>query len=146
MKTIKKMLVLGGIASALCLGAGSVMAQADDGGGPPGGGPPAGGPPPGFDPAQGQKMMMDRLRDQMRVKDDAEWNLLQAQIKKVLEARMQLGPPGGGMGMPGRGGPGSPGGPGGPPTGRAWARIGRIWPRTARWPGRNARRSVARGE
>ena len=66
-------------------------------------------------------MMMDNIRQQLEVKDDAEWTVLQAQIQKVMDARRQVG--GGGMGMMGmrgpRGGNGGPDGNGGPGGGRA---------------------------
>jgi hypothetical protein len=70
------------------------------------------GPPPGnFDPAQMRQRMMERLRNQLEVKDEAEWKLLAERIQKVMEARRALGGPGG------PGGPGGFGmmGPGGPP-------------------------------
>jgi hypothetical protein len=60
-----------------------------------------------------QKMMMDRYREQLGVKDDEEWKLIETRIQKVTEARMAVGfrGPGGFGGR--RGGPGGPGGPGG---------------------------------
>ena len=83
------------------------------------------GPPPGnFDPAQMRQRMMERLRDQLEVKDDAEWKLLAERIQKVLEARRALGGPGGpgGFGMMRPGGPpprpdGAAPGQDGPPPG-----------------------------
>ena len=116
MNRMRQLLLLGGVATALCVGAGSALAQTD--GGDPGGGPPGGGPPGGggfgggpggggfrgggpgggnFDPAQMQQQMMDNVRQQLEVKDDAEWTVLSAQIQKVMDARRQVG--GGGMGM-----------------------------------------------
>jgi hypothetical protein len=135
MKRISQLFVLAAVTFGLCLAAGHVLAQ-DDGGGPggppggdgggpggPGGGPGGPGGPGGFgnfDPAQFRQMMLDNIRERLEVKDDAEWTVLQSQIQKVLDARMQGGP-GGGMGMMmgrrgGNGGPDS--GPnGGPPDG-----------------------------
>lgn len=75
------------------------------------------------DPEQFRQMMMDRFREQLDVKGDDEWKLIQDRIQKVMDARMAGGgfgfpgmgrPPGGGPSGPG-GGPGGPGGgPGGP--------------------------------
>ncbi len=82
-------------------------------------------PPQGnFNPAQMRQRMMERLRDQMEVKDDSEWKAISERINKVMEARRALGGPGGpggmGMGGPPPGGP-PPGAngsePGGPPPG-----------------------------
>jgi hypothetical protein len=59
------------------------LAQPDNGGGAP---------PPGgrgnFDPAQFRQRMMDRLKEQMEVTDDSEWNAIQPMIQAVMEARM----------------------------------------------------------
>lgn len=54
------------------------------GGGGPGGGGFGGG---GFDPAQMQQQMMDTLKTQLEVTDDAEWNALQGLIQKVIDAQ-----------------------------------------------------------
>lgn len=139
MNRMRKLLMLGGLATALCVGAGSALAQNDGGpggGGPGGGGPggggfgggPGGGGRGNFDPAQMQQMMMDNLREQLEVKDDAEWTVLQAQIQKVMDARRQVGGGGGGMGMMGmrgpRGGNGGPDGNGGPGGGGPGGRRG----------------------
>src|SRR5581483_3582254 len=40
-----------------------------------------------FDPAQMQERMMTALRDQFGVKDDAEWNIIQERLTKVMELR-----------------------------------------------------------
>ncbi len=81
-------------------------------------------PPGNFDPAQMRQRMLERLREQLEVKDDAEWNLLSQRIQKVMEARRALGGPGGpgGFGMMGPGGPpprtdGAAPGQDGPPPG-----------------------------
>ena len=79
------------------------------------------GPPGNFDPAQMRQRMLERLREQLEVKDDAEWKLLAERIQKVMDARRALGGPGGpgGFGMMGPGGPppGGPDQPGGPDAG-----------------------------
>jgi hypothetical protein len=54
-----------------------------------------------------RQRMMERYREQLVVKDDAEWSLIEARIKKINESRM-----GRGFGGP-WGGPGGQGGPGG---------------------------------
>jgi hypothetical protein len=51
---------------------------------------------------------MERVREQLGVKDDAEWSLIEARIKKINDSR-----PGMGRGFGGPGGPGGPGGQGG---------------------------------
>ena len=58
-----------------------------------------------WDPEQMRQRMMERVREQLAVKDDAEWSLIEARIKKINDSR-----PGMGRGF---GGPGGPGGPGG---------------------------------
>jgi len=42
--------------------------------------------------------MMERVRDQMEIKDDSEWTAIEPLITKVMEARMAAGP-GMGRGM-----------------------------------------------
>ena len=56
-----------------------------------------------FDPAQFQQRMMERYREQLEVKSDDEWKLIEARIEKINEARRAIGF-GGGPGMFGRGG------------------------------------------
>ena len=101
---------------ALCsLLTGVVFAQADptQGGRRQRGGnatdPNAGGGRGNFDPAQMQQQMLDRLREQFAITDDAEWKLISDKISAVNELRRSAAP-GGGFG---RGGPGGPGGQGG---------------------------------
>jgi len=65
-----------------------------------------------FDPAEFQKRMMDRLKEQLEITDDKEWQAIEPMIQKVTDARMAIGF--GGRGMGGRGGgPGGQGGQGG---------------------------------
>ena len=76
-----------------------------------GGGP--GGPGGGnWDPVQMRQRMMERMREQFAVKDDAEWKLISERIEKVNDARRESMMRGMGMMFGGRGGRG-PGGPGG---------------------------------
>ena len=117
MKSIKQMLVLTVAAVALCGGANTLTAQER----------PERGNRGNFDPEQMRARMMERMREQFDVKDDAEWKLLQAKIQKVMDARRATagggfgGMRGGGPGGPGGddrrgGGRGGPGGPGGEPN------------------------------
>jgi hypothetical protein len=46
--------------------------------------------------------MMDRYRDQLDIKDDAEWKLISERVDKVLEARREVGFGGPGFGRPPR--------------------------------------------
>jgi len=78
MKNIKKMLVVAGCAAALCLGAGNAMAQRGGGGGG------------NFDPAQMRQRRMDNIREQMDVKDDSEWKVLESSIGKVMDAQQEV--------------------------------------------------------
>lgn len=76
-----------------------------------GGGGGQGGPG-NFDPEQARQRMMERYREQLGVKDETEWKLIQTRIEKVSEARREVGMRGMGFGgMGGRGG--GPGGAGG---------------------------------
>ena len=65
-----------------------------------------------FDPAQIQQRLMDNLREQFGVTDDAEWKLISDRITAVTELRRTAGGAGGGFGGF-RGGQGGPGGQGG---------------------------------
>jgi hypothetical protein len=44
-----------------------------------------------FDPEQFRQRMMDRYREQLDVKDDAEWKLISDRITRVMDARRELG-------------------------------------------------------
>jgi hypothetical protein len=106
MKNIKKMLVAAGCAAALCLSSGNVMAQRGGGGG-------------NFDPAQMRQNRLDRIREQIDVKDDSEWKVLETSIGKVMDAQQEamqgrFGGMGGGRGNRQRGG--AAGGAGGTAT------------------------------
>ena len=104
MKTYIKSFVTGALGTAawLVVGAGNVQAQDR--------------PAPGnFDPQQMRQRMTERMRDQLDVKEDAEWKAIAERIDKLMEARRSAGGIGAvrGPGFPG--GPGGFGGPGGPP-------------------------------
>lgn len=87
-----------GAAVGLLLGAGPLNAQERQDRGDRGG-------RGNFDPEQMRARMMERYREVLEVKDDAEWKLLEGRITKVMEARRDMG----GFGR-GFGGPGGPGG------------------------------------
>ena len=120
----KFLLSMLGMATALCVGGGSLQAQDDTAGGPPpgqvGGGGPGdaggnggpGGPPPGnfgnggpggpggnFDPAKFEQRMLEQTRKSLNFTNDDEWAVIQPLVQKVMEARREAGPGGpGGFG------------------------------------------------
>jgi hypothetical protein len=62
--------------------------------------------PGGFDLAKMRQHMLQRLREQLDVKDESEWKIISERIQKVMEIRRSLGGPGGpGPGFMGPGGP-----------------------------------------
>jgi len=80
---LNRRLLLASAAALLSLGLNqTVLAQPDN----------AGGPPPGrggnFDPAQFRQRMMDRLKEQLEIKDDSEWTAIQPMVQAVMDARM----------------------------------------------------------
>lgn len=87
---MQKWLTITGVAAGLCLGLGTVSAQQDNNaqGGRGGGGGRFGGG--NFDPAQWQQRIMERVRDELEVKDDAEWKALEPLVQKVFDARRQV--------------------------------------------------------
>ncbi|MFM8359454.1 MAG: hypothetical protein ACKOET_12975, partial [Verrucomicrobiota bacterium] len=125
MKPSSRILGLLSLAAILTLGPAPLTAQeaGGDQNSPPqgrrnrGGGP--GGGPGNWDPEQMRQRMMERYREQLGVKDDAEWKLISERIEKVNEVRRDTLRGGLGMMFGGRGGPGGPGGPGGG-GGRGW--------------------------
>lgn len=102
MKLLGKTLSMAAAIFALSVGAQSTFAQRGGG---------------NFDPAEMQKMIMERMRTSFDVKDDGEWKLISERITAVSDAR-RAAQSGGGMGaMFGRGGRGGAGGtPGGAPA------------------------------
>src|SRR5690349_19165183 len=58
----------------------------------------AGGGRGNFDPAQMRERMMARVREEMDVKDDADWKPISDRVNKVMEAQREARA-GGGMGM-----------------------------------------------
>jgi hypothetical protein len=94
-----------GTAACLFLGAANLQAQEQSRG--------------NFDPAQMRQRMLERVREQLDVKEDSEWKVISERIEKVFTLRRSIGDGGGpgGFGPPGggRGGPGGSGDAGGPP-------------------------------
>jgi hypothetical protein len=81
MNILRKVLMAGAFAAVLVLGAGKTMAQGRG----------------NFDPAQFKQDMLDRLRDQMAVKDDDEWKAIEPKVSNVFDAQRDV------MSMRGRG-------------------------------------------
>lgn len=80
---LNRSLLLAGTAALLSLGLTQTsLAQQDNGGPPPGGGRR------NFDPAQFRQRMMDNLKEQLEVTDDAEWKAMEPLVQAVMEARM----------------------------------------------------------
>jgi hypothetical protein len=78
MKTVHQMLALAGTAVLLSLGTGNLSAQDRPGRG-------------NFDPEQVRQRMMERYREQLEVKSDDEWKVIETRIGKVIDARREVG-------------------------------------------------------
>ncbi len=96
MRRMTQMLAIAGVACVASFGSNKASAQQDNGGGRR-----------GFDPARAQEFQqrrMERLKEELEVKDD-EWTALQPLIQKVMDAqRAVLADRMGGMFRGGRGG------------------------------------------
>jgi hypothetical protein len=97
---LKLLFALAGITLGMCLLAGQGRAQGGPGGFGGGNGGFGGGRGGGnYDPAQYQQQLqeaaMSLYREQLEVKDDAEWKVIGDQVKKVMDAQTQVGPGGG---------------------------------------------------
>jgi hypothetical protein len=101
MKRIVKSAIWGGLAAVLLTGANPIYAQQER--------PNRG----NFDPEQARQRMMERYKEQLDVKDEAEWKVIQERIEKVTAARREVGGGAFGMGFGGRRGGGGAGGGGG---------------------------------
>jgi hypothetical protein len=74
MNVLKKSIMLGGCVAALTLGGGNqLMAQ-----------------PRNFDPAQMRQDRIDRLRDQLEIKDDNDWKAIEPLVGKVMDAERDV--------------------------------------------------------
>ncbi len=71
---IRSMLGMAVVAGSLAWGAGQVQAQGRG----------------NFDPEQMRQRMMERYREQLGVKNDDEWKLIEQRIQKVMEAQRDL--------------------------------------------------------
>src|SRR4051794_12767856 len=92
MNKLRNMLVMAGCVAALGLSNLNVQAQGQG----------------NFDPAQFRQRRMDRIREQMDVKDDAEWKAIESAITKVMDAQQEvMSGRFGGFGRGGRGGGGN---------------------------------------
>jgi hypothetical protein len=76
MNKLSKALIVGACAFALLSTTGNLMAQGRGGF--------------GGDPAQRKQDTLDNLRDQMEVKDDAEWTAIAAKLGKAYDARTAM--------------------------------------------------------
>lgn len=98
MKKSSQWLIVAGMASSLLMSAGGLLAQENP---PPGGGPGdrGGRGRGGFggDPAEMRQRMMDNIREQFAVKDDAEWKIIEERVQKVMDTRRDMGFGGPGM-------------------------------------------------
>ncbi len=81
MKKINQIFAIVAVATALC-GVNNAMAQGRG----------------NFDPEQMRQRMMDRYREVLEVKGDNEWKLISERVKKVMDARTEIGFAGMGFG------------------------------------------------
>jgi len=93
MKKMNQLLALTG-ACALLLSANQMSAQDNTGDRPQrrqGGDNQGGGGRGGFggDPAEFQQRMLERVKEQLEVKDDAEWKAMEPLVAKVMDARRE---------------------------------------------------------
>ncbi len=95
MKKLNKALTLACVAMGLCWTSSLQAQQERQGRG-------------NFDPEQMRQRMMERYREALEIKSDDEWKAIEPRVTKVMDARRDVGFPGGGFF--GRGGPGGPGG------------------------------------
>src|SRR6476619_1478353 len=91
-KTMKRMKMVLLIAATACLGIGLSQAQdsnsSDNNNNNNNGGKRS--RFSGGDPSQFRQMMMDRMKERLEVKDDAEWKALEPLIQKVMDVRRDL--------------------------------------------------------
>jgi hypothetical protein len=89
---------MAGVAALTCLGASSVLAQNGGGNG--------GGNWRNMSPEERQQARLNMVKDQLEVKDDAEWTAISPLVAKVQDAQRDLFSMGGGFNRFGRGGRG----------------------------------------
>ncbi|HVR35737.1 MAG TPA: hypothetical protein VMS21_07790 [Methylomirabilota bacterium] len=100
MKNVKHLLALAGLTTALCLSTSQLNAQDRQGQGRGG----------NFDPEEFRQRMEERLREDLEVKGDDEWKVIQPRIEAVQTAQRDLA---GGRAFGAFGRAGGPGGRGG---------------------------------
>jgi hypothetical protein len=111
------------VMAALCSGAAPLLAQDNAAPQPQGGGRQGrGGPPDAAQIQQWQQQRMERYKEQLEIKDDGEWKVIEPMVTKVTEAQRAAfadrmrGAFGGGRGGRGGGPGGNRGGFGGEPS------------------------------
>jgi hypothetical protein len=93
---LTSLVMTAGVAILMCLNTAQLQAQGRQGGQ---GGPPGQGRG-NFDPDQMRQRMMEGVRAQFDVKNDAEWQIIEKRVNQVWEARRDVGAAGaGGMRM-----------------------------------------------
>ncbi|HUA38703.1 MAG TPA: hypothetical protein VMA35_09965 [Candidatus Sulfopaludibacter sp.] len=85
MMKLNQTFAIWGVAAALCLSTGSLLAQNDNGGDRQGGFGRG-----NFDPAQFQQRIMDNIRDQLGFTNDTDWSAVQPLVQKVMDARRDM--------------------------------------------------------
>jgi hypothetical protein len=83
MKMTSQWLAVAGVVTLMLLGGGKVAAQNN----PPGGRQGRG--RGNFDPGQFQQRILDNVREQFAIKDDAEWKAIEPLVQKVMDARRE---------------------------------------------------------
>ena len=73
---------MAGVAAGLCLGASQGLAQQDNQGARP--------DFRNMDPAQRQQFFLDRIKERLEIKDDAEWKAIQPMVQKVMDLQRQV--------------------------------------------------------
>ena len=80
---MKKILTMLAVTAALCMGAGSLRAQDNGGGGFGGGGRG------NFDPAQMQQRRLERFKDDLGFTNDTDWSAVEPLVQKVMDAQRE---------------------------------------------------------
>jgi Spy/CpxP family protein refolding chaperone len=104
-----QVLVICGVAAALCLGVGTLSAQDNNTNSASQGRRGNGGGGGNFDPAQFQQRMMDNIRERLAFTNETDWAAVQPLIQKEFDARRDVGFGGRGFGGFGRRGGGGGG-------------------------------------
>jgi hypothetical protein len=100
MMKMQTWLAMAALAAGISLGSTNLWAQAQDTTGGTGGRPNF----RNMTPEERQQAMMNNIKEQLEIKDDAEWKAIQPLVQKVMEARRGSGGMGRRMFGPGAGG------------------------------------------